>query len=455
MNMSQELFGKFTSKCPFAVLTQAVIRSTIEDGLDDVFEAERSQQYNSEVAFSAVAMAVADVTLQHSDNFNQAYKQHRQQLGVSSQSYYDKIKATELPVSAGVVKFSAERAAEMQDELDFVPWETLPGYRVYSIDGNHLPATEKRLEPLRDVHDAPLPGTVVARFDHQRQLFDRAYLLADAHAQESTTHDQVLADLQPGDVLMADRHHCVLGFLKGIDEAGAAFVIRQHGRFKGVLIGQRKKIGRSETGVVYEQEILTSEKPDALKMRRITVELDQPTRDGDTAVHVLTNLPATDDAITISNLYRLRWEEETGFNYLTTTLTCELATVSHPKAALFLFCMAMLSFNIRQVVFAALFAEHEDEEVAEVSHFHVSKEISKFTEGMLVAIDEAMWDELLPGTTKGVAEFMRRIARSIDLKKYKKSRRGPKIKQAKKRPHRKKDHVSTAKLLAEAAIQRP
>jgi hypothetical protein len=38
-------------------------------------------------------------------------------------------------------------------------------------------------------------------------------------------------------------------------------------------------------------------------VRRITVELDQPTRDGDRTIHILTNLPAaTADAVQVAAL---------------------------------------------------------------------------------------------------------------------------------------------------------
>jgi hypothetical protein len=102
-------------------------------------------------------------------------------------------------------------------------------------------------------------------------LFDRAHLLADAHAQESSALDRVLDDQQTGDLLLADRHYCILGFLHAADKKKVGFLIRQYGRFKGVLYGERRLIGRSSTGTVYEQTIRTSDAVGALAMRQITV----------------------------------------------------------------------------------------------------------------------------------------------------------------------------------------
>lgn len=447
---ASKLMDKFLIKCPFAVLTQVALRGVIADEFDRLFEEHRSQQYERTLTFSAMATAVADVVLRFAENFHQAYAAHKKELLVSVTSFYEKINSTELPISEALVARSAQRAAELQDQLGFVPWQILKNYNVYALDGNHLQESEKRLKPLRFLHDAPLPGTTVARFDLQRQLFDRAYLLEDAHAQESTTLGRVVEDLKPGDVILADRHYCILSFLHAADEKGVCFVVRQHGRFKGELIGKRRKIGRTETGTVYEQAIRTKSSADASAWRRITVELDQPTRDGDTVIHLLTSLPAHVNALEIADVYRLRWEEETGYYYLTTTMTCELKSVSHPRAALFLFCMAMMAFNVRQVVFAALYAEHDDTLVNEVSHHAISVEIQRYTDGMLVVLDDDFWEELLGHSTTQLVPRLRECSRHIDLKGYRKSTRGPKKKTVKPPRTRPKTHVSTAKILRQA-----
>jgi hypothetical protein len=451
----RELLEKFVGKCPFAVLAQVATRVVIADEFDRIFEEHRSRQYEATLTFPAMATAVADVVLRFADNFRQAYATHKEKLRVSLTSFYNKINGTELPISEALVTRSAQRARALQDELGFAPWQVLQGYRVFALDGNHLQESEKRLEPLRMLHDAPLPGTIVARFDLQRQLFDRAYLLEDAHAQESTVLDRVLADLEPGDLLLADRHYCILGFLAAADAKHVHFLIRQHGRFKGVLVGERRLVGRTSTGTVYEQPIRTSAAADAQTMRRITVELDQPTRDGDTSIHLLTNLPATENALAIADAYRHRWEEETGYYYVTTTLTCEVAAIGTPRAALFLFCLALLAFNIRQVIFAALYAEHDESLVNAVSHDSLSVEVSRFSDGMLVALDEEFWSQWLGTSPTDQASLLRDLSRRIDLQRYRKASRGPKKKVVKPPKNHKKTHVSTAKLLNQTKAKTP
>ena len=238
--------------------------------------------------------------------------------------------------------------------------ESLPGHRVFGLDGNHLQKTEKRLQELRGVAQAPLPGTTVGRFDLGRQLFDRIYLLEDAHQQEASVLGRVAEDLEPGDVVVADRHYCVVSFLNQLAQQSCFFAIRQHGRLKGVLLGKRCKIGRTGTGMVYEQSMRITQNPDAIIVRRITIELDKPTRDGDTEIHILTNLSNNINAKRIADLYLRRWEEETAFYHMQMCLNGELPSLGHPRAALFLFCIGMMAYNILQMLISVLYVEHDE-----------------------------------------------------------------------------------------------
>jgi Transposase DDE domain len=324
-----------------------------------------------------------------------------------------------------------------------------------TVDGNALAKSEKRLGPLREAKGAPLPGKVIARFDLQRQLFDQVYILLDGHSQESACCDRIVSDLQVDDVLIADRHYCIVSFMEEIARAKSFFVIRQHGRLPGVLLGKRKLVGKTETGNVYEQQMRLTADENSMVVRRITVVLNKPTRNGDNEVHILANLPIKISALTLADAYRHRWEEETAFNVLQMTLTCELSSIGHPMAAAFLFCLSVMAYNLRQTVFATLFATHPEEEVLEVSHLHVSKNVSDYTPGMLVSITPEEWHAIIPTTIKGVTALLKRIASKIPLRNFKKSTRGPKL----KKPFRSRNvpgkHVSTAKLLGIAHVAHP
>src|SRR5438552_13179245 len=184
-----------------------------------------------------------------------AYRKRRHKLPVTDDAIYNKLKGMELGLSAAVVRDSAERAAAVIDELQArrAPW--LPGYRIRILDGNHLSATEHRLEPLRDTWAASLPGKVLVVMDPELDLACEVFLTPDGHAQERSLLDDVLQTLREKDLWIADRNFCTLKFLFEIAAKLAFFLIRQHGQVQGRLKGRRRYCGESSTGKVYEQDV--------------------------------------------------------------------------------------------------------------------------------------------------------------------------------------------------------
>jgi hypothetical protein len=55
-----------------------------------------------------------------------------------------------------------------------------------------------------------------------------------------------------------------------------------------------------------------------------------------------------------------------------------------PRAALFQFCMAVVAHNCRQVLLAALYAEHE--QVEQMSQYQVALDVVRPLKGMLTAL---------------------------------------------------------------------
>jgi hypothetical protein len=253
-------------------------------------------------------------------------------------------------------------------------------------------------------------------------------------------------------VWIADRNFCTTGFLFGITRRGGSFVIRQHQITLHIEpVGERRPCGRTETGTVYEQEVrLSDEGGEVLRGRRVTVELDRPTRDGEEEVHVLSNLPAgAADARTIAELYRRRWTVEGAFGELATCLNGEVNTLGYPKAALFAFCVALVSYNVLSVVKAALRSVHGGEVVEEVSGYYLADEIAGTHRGMMIAIPEDEWAVFAALTASALGGILKDLAAKVRLSTLRKHRRGPKRPQPKRTSGAKVSHVSTARLLAE------
>jgi len=375
------------------------------------------------------------------------YRTRKKRLGVSDQAVYDKLNGLEPAVSAALVADSAEQAAAVIDALGarHQPW--LPGYQVRILDGNHLSATEHRLQELRTVWDAPLPGRVLDVMDPETGLSLQVVLTPDGHASERSLLDEVLAKVARRDLWIADRNFCTLKFLFGIAAAAAFFVIRQHGSLKGKLRGRRRLQGVGPSGKVYEQAIELTHEGVTRVLRRVTIELLKPTRDGDHQLHIVTNLPGDVAALVVAQLYARRWTIETLFLEVTQTLACEIDTLAYPQAALFAFCLALVAANAVAVIKAALRAVHGDTAAGELSAYYLALEIEQAYDGMMVAVPPPCWSRFRRMTAQQFAAALKEIAAKVDRCRYRKSQRGPKKPPPQRGRYHNGGHVSTYKLL--------
>ena len=156
-----------------------------------------------------------------------------------------------------------------------------------------MASTEHRLQALRGTRAAPFPGQALVVLDPQRMLITDVFLHEDGHAQERRWMAEVLQHVQADDLWMEDRTFCTLGLMGGMARRGAAFVVRQHGHGQGELVGRRTRQGTSRSGAVYAQALLVRDPAcgETMQVRRITVQRAEPTRNGDTTRHILTNGP--------------------------------------------------------------------------------------------------------------------------------------------------------------------
>lgn len=448
--MLPTVFQSFIEQSPICVMAQATLEKLFQpDWLDDLFDRTAQKQYKRTLLFSSVVELMHAVVLGVEPAVYAAYRKRRKKLQVSDQAVYDKLDGMELGLSAALVKESAQRAEEVINELASrrEPW--LPGYRVRVLDGNHLSATEHRLEALRTTWDAPLPGKALVVLEPETGLATEVFLTPDGHAQERSLLDDVLQTVREGDLWIADRNFCTLKFLWEIGKKLGYFVIRQHGTLKGKLLGERVFKGEGPTGKIYEQAVEFIYEGKTYKLRRITIALNEATRDGDMTMHLLTNLPAQVSAVRVADLYRKRWTIETLFLEVTTTLTCEISTLCYPKAALFVFCLALMAANAVAVIKAALRAVHGDEKADELSGYYLALEVKQVHAGMMIALPATRWKIISRMEIPEFAKTLKEIAVQVDLERYRKSPRGPKKPAPKKSRYKNGGHVSTHKLLTD------
>jgi hypothetical protein len=443
-------FRAFATLRPIATVTQMVLRRILDPvSIDRVFDEQAQTQYHRSLLFSSLTTLVSGVVLGKHASMNAGYKKMKEQLGVSTTAVYEKLQRVETPIVQELVRQSYGQTVQICKAIGCVANHDLPGYSTRILDGNWLSGTEHRLKETRASTAAPLPGKSLVVYDPRFNAVCDFFAMEDAYSQERSGLDDVIETLKKRELWLADRNFCTLKFLYAIAAKCGVFVIRQHNQLHGIEKGKLRKIGESETGIVYENKLqLPEHDGKQITVRRVVVHLFEPTRDKDFEIVLLTNLPSKDaDAVRISELYRTRWKIETAFGHMTVALNCEIKPLCYPKAALFCFASALMAYNAFAITKGAIAAEHGRAESEQLSHYYMALEISEATDGMMVALPEARWEEMAEISESGFVTEIRRIASGIDMSRYRKSVRGPKKEPPKRTNKRKSVHVSTKRIL--------
>jgi len=449
--LGSQVFQQFLKEAPICVMARATLENVFApQKVDALFHSVAQTQYERELMFSTLVDVMSLVVCRVHPSVHAVYQRQQDSIPVSIKALYDKLNHVESQTSRALVRHTAGQAETVIRKLKGGCRPLLPGYRVKILDGNHLQGTEHRLKELRTKGGGALPGICLAVLDPEFQTICDVIPCEDAHTQECKLLDGILETVQPRDVFVDDRHFCTSDFFWGLMQRKAFFVTRQHaGHLRWQLIGKPKRCGRCETGIVFEQRVrLTHPKTgDTRLVRRITVKLDKPTRDGDAEIHILTNLAArAARALQVAELYRHRWNLETAFQEMTVHLRCELNTLGYPPAALFGFCTAAACYNIFSVLRGALRSVQGEPTVAEnVSNFFLAEELRGTYRGLMIALPPAKWRRFQSLPPRDLAKLLKTWARGIDLSRYRKHPRSPKIRHI--RPRAPTHHFATARLL--------
>ena len=445
-------FERFVQESPVTVMLRGVLERTLNaDWLDAWFERTAQAQYTRELLFSTVFDLMLQVVCRVRRSVGAAYQAQGRRIPVSIQALYDKLKGLEPATAARLVRDQAAEAEALIDQLGGAREGLLEGYRIKMLDGNCLEASEHRLKELRGLSAGPLPGKSLVVYDPAPGLVTDVLPCEDGHAQERVLLGEVLPRVAEGECWVGDRNFCVLSFLSAIRNRDAYFVVREHEQLHFRPLEPMREIGPTGTGQVSEQAIeVIDQQGRAWHWRRIRVQLNTPTRDGDECLYIWSNLPRKVDACTVADRYRKRWTIETAFQDLERNLNSEINTLAYPRAALFGFCVALVAYNTLAVLQAALRREYGTRTVDnEVSGYYLAEEISATYRGMMIALPPSEWLIFRHLPLAEMAALLLELAQQVDLSAFQKHRRGPKKPQPRRKhdPHR--PHVSTARLLAE------
>ncbi len=244
--------------------------------VDEMFEADRQRQYPRELMFSTIVELMTLVTSGLQPSVHAAARK-MQSLPVSLAALYDKLKRTEPAVLRGLMRGSAQRLVPVAAQFD--GQAILPGWQLRIVDGNHLPGSEKRSQPLRGHRWAGCRGTAYPDVG----LVCDVVGCEDAHESERVGVQPLVEGAQPGQLWIADRHFCTHAIVQGFSQAGASFIVREHARHPRLMQqGVWGEHSRIDTGQLREQAIPVQAVPDAQAAppawRRIEIELDTSNR---------------------------------------------------------------------------------------------------------------------------------------------------------------------------------
>jgi hypothetical protein len=455
---SKLLLERLKSKAPIALLAETSVRKLLDPGaLDRLFGQHAKSQYTRKLLFSDLVDLLASVVLRAKPSVRQAYL-NLKDPEATIQAVYDKLKHAEPHVLQQLVRYSARRADALIDSFGKRPRRRGPdpwfGCRqVRILDGNILKGAHHRLQVLRGTRASALAALAVHVYDPRRGVLADFFPCEDGHAQERSLFDDILPTIRRGQLWVGDRNFCTTKLLGAIAKAGAFFVIRRHASTVRVEpLAAERRLGRCDGGVIFEQQVRLTNVPGQPEARQIRVHLDEPIRNGEKDLCILTNLKIrAATARAVAQAYRGRWKIEKHFNQLTVVLNCEIRPLAYPRAALFGMAVAALVSNAWAVAQAALeFSAGRSAE--ELSYYSLSLALLD-QRGSLGLLDESAWEAILSQSDEELGEWLLEVASGVDWERHRKAPTRPK-KPRKPRPKCPRiKHVSVYKLLQQQKVQ--
>jgi hypothetical protein len=323
--------------------------------LDEVFAEHRGRSYEDTLTFPNMVSLIQDALLEHQGSGHQAMV-HADELAVSMQAAYGKLRRVPVSLSVGFLARATDRLRQVfpQAARQTLP-ASLRALDVFAVDGKKIKRAAKRLKAARKFAGTPLGGKALAALDLRRGMV----VAINAHLDGETNDAPLIPDLLPQvrerstrrRLWIADRQFCDLVQPHRFAQDNDAYLIRFHPKNSFVRDAERPvREGVDEQGRRFLEEwgwMGAATNKQRLYVRRIHL-----FRDGEEDVILITNLlqaeehPATD----LLQVYLLRWSIERVFQQVTEVFHLQQLISSTPQGTIFQFAFCVLLYNLVHVV---------------------------------------------------------------------------------------------------------
>jgi hypothetical protein len=455
----EEALAAATEVSPLTVLVKGVLEWAFPDGaLARLFERHAGGQYDRKLTLKAIFWLLVEVAAGARRSVFAAFQADRAKreptIAATYRALYPKLGRTCPELACALLRHSADRLGGVLRAAGRGAAAGWHGYEVRILDGTDLDGTQRRLKVPRHTRCAGLPGRLVVEYDHASGLCVDAVAGEGAYACERKLVAALVAQATPGRLYVADRNFCCWDVLAALSGRGARFVIREHRKLRRRARGRRRRVGRAENGVVYEQAVWVEDRHAGarLALRRVIVKLDEPTRDGDREIRLLSNLPEEVSAVAAAEPYRERWTLEGHFDFVKNQLQGEIESLGRPRAAPLMMCLAMVAANALAVVRQALRASHGIE-LEELSGYYLADELAGNYRAVDVLVRQATRARVAALQAAAFWAWCLGLAERVRPRAFEKHPRGEKRPPPPRASGKKRKHYSTFRLLNEAKLR--
>src|SRR3989454_10609344 len=122
-----ECFEKFIGRSPVSVMVRGTLERVLDpEKLERVFTDNALLQYTRELTFAQCVGLMSDVVFRIAPTVGAWYQTHREDLTVTRQAVYDKLKRLEMPIAAGLVRYAGRELAARPQQMPAPPRNLMP-----------------------------------------------------------------------------------------------------------------------------------------------------------------------------------------------------------------------------------------------------------------------------------------------------------------------------------------